>query len=491
MSISIILPNQLFKNNPIIFLAKDIIIIEEPTYFTKFNYHKMKLILHKASMDWYYDYIKNKYKNHNIKYINFYNLDYKEIFKKYKIINIYDPIDHKLLKKYKSLSITYNVQLNIFDNPLFIENINDLNEYHKNKNTHIQTNFYIWQRKRLNILLNKNNTPLFDKWSFDALNRKQFDINYNEPIIKINEDKYIIQAKLYINEYFNNNPGLIDNFIYPINFKQANKLFNNFIKHKLNTFGIFQDAISTEINFGSHSLLSSSINIGLIDIKFILNKILKIFNKLSLENKKKLINNYEGFIRQIIGWRSYIRYIYIYYGNKLINENFFNSTNNLNKDIWFKNTKTTNIPIIDHMINKVIKYSYLHHIERLMIVGNFFLLTNIKPKHVYNWFMCLFIDSYEYIMVANIVMSQYNTTSIKITSRPYLASSNYILKMSNLKKDSWCEIFDSLYYNFINKNQNKLIKIYFVITSVVYWRNKNDNEKSKILKIAKNYLKNY
>ena len=490
ISVSLILPNQLFKNNPIINLSNNILIIEETTFFTKFNYHKMKLILHRSSMEWYYDYIRHKFKNHNIKYIEFSDINYNNIFSKYKIINIFDPIDHKLLKKYKLLSQKYNVQLNIIDNCLFLENKKDLDEFHVKKNNYLQGNFYIWQRKRLNILVNKDLTPLFGKWNFDSDNRKKFDINYVEPKInKINNDKYIDKAKKYINKYFNNNPGLIDDFIYPINFKQAEKVFNNFLKYKLDTFGIYEDAISTEITFGSHSVLSSSINIGIISIKYILNKVIKKFNKLTLENKKKLINNYEGYIRQIIGWRSYIRYIYEYFGTELINENFFNSINRLNKKVWYKNVQTTNIPIIDHMITKVTKYAYLHHIERLMLIGNFFLLTQILPLDVYKWFMCFFIDSYEYIMVANIVMSQYNTVNIKITSRPYLSSSNYIIKMSNLKKGEWSEIFDSLYYNFINKNQNKLIKIYFTINSVLQWRNKTNQK--EILKISNDYIEKY
>ena len=488
MKTSIILPNQLFQNNILINLSNNILLIEDTIFFTKFNYHKMKLLLHRASMTYYYDYIIHKYKDPNIKYINFYNVDYEDIFSKYKIINIYDPIDHNLLKKFKKLSKKYNVELNIYDNPLFIETNTDLESYHTEKTNYLQTNFYIWQRKRLNILID-NDKPLFNKWSFDTDNRNKFDISYIEPKIKINKNKYIENSKKYINKHFLNNPGEINNFIYPINNKQAIKLLNDFIKNKLNTFGKYQDAISTEINFGSHSLLSSSLNIGIISVKYVLDKVLKNFKKLSYENKKKYINNYEGFIRQIIGWRSYIRYIYMYYGKDLMNENFFNNNNKLNKDIWYKNTKPSNIPIIDHMINKVFKYAYLHHIERLMIIGNYFLLTFIKPIEVYEWFMSLFIDAYEYIMVANIVMSQYNTTSIKITSRPYFSSSNYIIKMSNIKKSDWCIIFDSLYYNFINKNQNKLLTIYSTANSVNNWNKKNN--KKDIINIATNYINLY
>jgi len=488
MTLSIILPNQLFQNNILINLSHNILLIEEPTFFTKFNYHKMKILLHHASMTYYYDYIRHKYKNHNIKYININDIDYDDIFNKYNTINIYDPIDHDLLKKFKKFSNKYNVELNIYDNPLFIETNHDLDSYHVEKTNYLQTSFYIWQRKRLNILIN-NDKPLYGKWSFDSDNRNKFDKSYNEPKIKINKNKYIENAKKYVIKYFGDNPGDMDNFIYPINNKQANKLLNDFIKNKLNTFGKYQDAISTEINFGSHSLLSSSLNTGIISVKYVLNKILNNFNKLSQENKKKQINNYEGFIRQIIGWRSYIRYIYIYYGKDLMNENFFNNNNKLNKDIWYNHNKSSGLEIIDHMINKVFKYAYLHHIERLMIIGNYFLLTCIKPQDVYKWFMSLFIDAYEYIMVANIVMSSYNTTSIKITTRPYFSSSNYIIKMSNIKKNNWSVIFDSLYYNFINKNQDKLLTIYSTANSVNNWNKKNN--KKEIINIAKKYINEY
>ena len=489
MQISIILPNQLFTDNILIKLSNNISIIEDPTFFIKFKYHKMKLLLHHSSMTYYYDYIKNKYKDRNINYINFYNVDYDIIFNKYKIINIYDPIDHDLLNKFNKLSKKYNVELNIYDNSLFIETKSDLESYHIDKNNYLQTNFYIWQRKRLNILMD-NNKPLYNKWSFDTDNRNKFDSSYIEEFNpKINNNKYIENSKKYVNKHFNNNPGSMDDFIYPINNKQANNLFKNFLKYNLNKFGKYQDAISSEITFGSHSLLSSSTNIGIITVKYILKKILNKFNKLSNDNKKKYINNYEGFIRQIIGWRSYIRYIYVYHTKNLINENFFNNNNKLNNNIWYKNKKSTNIPIIDNMINKVFKYAYLHHIERLMLIGNYFLLTFIKPIYVYEWFTSMFIDSYEYIMVANIVMSQYNTTSIKITSRPYFSSSNYIIKMSNIKKGEWSIIFDSLYYNFINKNQNKLLTIYSTANSVNNWNKKNN--KKEIINIANNYIDLY
>jgi deoxyribodipyrimidine photolyase-related protein len=180
----------------------------------------------------------------------------------------------------------------------------------------------------------------------------------------------------------------------------------------------------------------------------------------------------------------------------MIIENQFNH-NNFLPNSWY--TGTTNIYPIDFLINKVKIYAYAHHIERLMILGNFALLNKIRPLDIYNWFMICFIDSYEWVMVPNIFgMSQYST-SIKIVTRPYFSSSNYIIKMSNFKKNNydiiyinnisyyWNDIWDVLYYSFLNDNSNILKHIYMISTLVNKWNIKPIKEKNNIIKIS-NFL---
>ena len=501
MSVSIILPNQLFEKSPIIVMSDIIYLVEDLTFFVKFKYHKMKLVLHRASMKYYFNFLKKKYNKKKIYYIEYNNIDYDILFSENNIINIYNPIDHDLLKLFKKYEKKYNNKLNIYDNLLFSETLQDLNNYHVEKKNYIQNPFYIWQRKRLNIFMN-GDKPLYDRWSFDVENRNKYDKDYIEKKQKINNSSYIKNAKNYIDKHFFNNYGTYDDFIYPINHSQAKTLFKHFLNNDINSFGKYQDSISMKIYFGSHSLLSSSINIGLINIQFIIQQINNKFNKLNNNDKKKYYNNYEGYIRQIIGWRSYIRYIYVYYGKNLINENFFNNNQKLSINIWYDNKKKTNIEIIDFLIKKTLKYAYLHHIERLMLIGNFFLLTNVKPDEVYKWFMTLFIDAYEYIMVANIVMSQYNTESIKIMSKPYFSSANYILKMSDInnkdkvieineEKYNWIEIWNILFYNFVNKNKIKLKKIYSTANYVNILNKKSNQEITNITNLFNKYIKNY
>ena len=479
----LIFPNQLIENNELINKADKIYLIEDEIFFTKYKYHKMKLIFHRASMKYYYDYIYNNYKK-NIYYIEYYK-NYKNILND--DIIMYDTLDINLNNKLKKLA---KKKIIIYDSPLFLESIDDLYEYKINNvkdNKYYHDNFYKWQRKRLNILMNKDK-PLYDKWSFDKDNRNKYDKDYNvNENIKINNNDYVKEAIIYIEKHFKLNFGDTDNFIYPITYEENKKHFNNFIKNKIDSYGKYQDGVSKDILFGSHSMLSMSLNTGLIDIKYVVNKILKYFEE--HKDKKKIINSIEGILRQIIGWRSFVRLIYIYHYKDLIKMNNLNHNNKINKS-WYN--ATTNIEPIDYMINKVKKYAYLHHIERLMYMGNIFLLCKMKPIDVYKWFMICFIDSYDWVMIANVYcMSQYanDNNKIQMMSRPYFSSYNYILKMSNFKKDEWCNIWESLYYNFINDNINLLKNNYSTAIMVKHWKNKSKDEQKKIINTALNYLK--
>ena len=549
MICSIILPNQLF-NNPLLYqLSDNIYLIEDDKFYIDLPYHKQKLILHRASMKAYHDYLFSleDSKKKNITYIDSKKAStiYDKLFKKYKIIHVYDPEDIEIEKKFNKLKKKYLTIIEFHHNQLFIETKDELESYYQSLKSHTRyihdTGFYRWQRIRLNILIDKDDQPEFGKWSFDHDNRKPFDknyIQYKNP--KPNISEYVEEAKIYVENNWPNNFGLVDDFFYPVNFEQAKSLFKSFLKYKISSFGKYEDAVNSNIPFGSHSLLSSSLNIGLIHPKYILIKILNAYSKLSSSDKKKAIPNVEGFIRQLIGWRSYVRFIYTYHGEQMYNENALSHHNKITDD-WY--TGTTQIYPIDNIIKKVERYGYAHHIERLMYLGNYALLMQIDPIEIYNWFMICFIDSYEWVMIPNVMgMSQYSSKTIKMMTRPYFSSSNYIKMLSNYKLNSydeielqgiinpglgftnvklpkeqgssttglgfdssklpkeqgnkviekelyyWNEIWDALYYNFINKNYNLLKKIYAVARNVVHWDKKSINEKNRLLKIAKKWL---
>jgi deoxyribodipyrimidine photolyase-related protein len=480
MDIFIIFPIHLYSDIKNLY-NKNVYLIEDHRYFTDFKYHKLKLAYHRATMKSYYDYLLSE--KINVKYIDFIDVEksYKELNKFKKKIYTYDLADKVLEKRLKKIvpNIIINKNLNfLVDEELIKKNLKKF--YNGKKYNH--QNFYKWQRIRLNILIENNNQPVGGRWSYDSDNRKKLPKNVIIPnIMKLDSNNYIEEAKKYVNKHFSNNYGSLDYFIYPINHDDSKRWLSNFLKNKFENFGIYEDAESERDPFLFHSVLSPMMNIGLLTDTEVLEMTMKYQNKVP-------ISSFEGFIRQIIGWRNYVYTLYLLEGEKMSQSNFLNSTNKLNKEIMWNGS--TNILPIDNIIKKIVNYSYAHHIERLMYLGNYMLICMIDPKDVYEIFMEWTIDAYEWVMVPNVYgMTQFADGGLMMT-RPYFSSSNYILKMSDYKKDSWCVIYDALYYNFINTHQKYLASNYATSRQVAFWNKKSESTKKKILDDAKKYLKN-
>lgn len=418
----LILPNQLFD---IQYIDENysITLYEHPHYFKDYNYNKKKLLLHRASMKYYYDYLKK-----NKRKVFYCEFNEKPKLKEY---HIFDPINKVDLLNLKG-------KYEILESPNFLLCNEDYEQYRNKTDKFFFNAFYMWSKKRIDIIPNVK--------SQDKDNRKKMPKGTKIPNIpsNSNDKKYIEEAKKYINKHFKNNYGNVDNFIFPISHKTANNWLKNFIDKKFKLFGDYQDYIDKNNDFLFHSLLSTSINIGLINPTEIINKI---------KNLKNIpMNSYEGYIRQLF-WREYQRYCYKYFN--FDNKNYFGNNKKLNKN-WYEGK--TNIPPVDDCIIKGFETGYLHHIERLMIVGNFMNLSQISPKEGYKWFMEFSCDSYEWVMKQNVLDMVFFCSGGKTMRRPYVSSSNYILKNSNYSKDEWCNIWNDLYQSFIKRNKTKLQK---------------------------------
>lgn len=488
MKIFIIYPVHLFKNINILKNMNKIFIVEEEIYFTKYKFHKLKLAFHRATMKKYYDYLENKIGN--VKYYD-YDKDYFKDLNNHEIY-YYDPVDKDIDKKIKNGSNKYGYKFFKLETLEFVTSFDDLKKYdelHHDKKFKHDASFYKWQRERLNIL-----TPIGKKYklSYDDENRLKFVDNQKEIFNpKINKSKYVIEAIKYVNTNFKNNWGSLDSFIYPIDHDEAEKWLKNFIKTRFKNFGKYEDAFSDKIKFGYHSVLSPLLNVGLLTDNDILNKILPLESKIT-------ISSFEGYIRQLIGWKQAMRYLYQFKFEKFNNVNYFKNNNKISNKFW---TGLTGIPPVDNCIKKIYEYGYLHHIERLMIMGQFFLLTMIKPDDVFDWYISLVsMDAYQWVMYPNIYGMITYADGGYMMSRPYFSSSAYIKKMSNYSDNkttvllednnnyTWDEIWDALYYNFIKIHKNKLKKIYATARNVYHWNNKSKEDKNKLLSIAKMYL---
>ncbi|MDA7922555.1 hypothetical protein N9B73_12450 [Verrucomicrobiales bacterium] len=195
------------------------------------------------------------------------------------------------------------------------------------------------------------------------------------------------------------------------------------------------------------------------------------------EENKTPLNSLEGFVRQIIGWREFMQLMYSRHGVEMRTQNFFNHTRDIPRSFW---TGETGIQPIDTTIRRVHGHAYAHHIERLMLMGNFMLLCQFDPVQVNDWFMELFIDAYDWVMVPNVFgMSQFADGGM-FTTKPYISGSNYVCKMSDFKKGDWCEIWDGLFWTFIAGN-DKFFRGQYRLSMMVRNLDKMDDEKKSRL----------
>jgi deoxyribodipyrimidine photolyase-related protein len=467
----IILPNQLFKN--IFDFDGQIIIIEHPHFFTRLNFHKQKLIMHRASMQDFYH--KLKAADKKVCYVEYPDYDLKSLLQNLSSaeIYIYDPLENEILTEFSEFK-----QITILDSPNFFNSRSALIKQFKDKKQILMNSFYIRERKRLNILLNDDGQPLGGSWSYDSENREPLPKDFaglKKP--KAISSMEVEKAIIWVNKNFSGNYGNTDYYIWPINHEQAEKQFDNFLKYKLANFGKYQDAVWQNDPFLFHTYLSSSINIGLLDPKKIIKK---LCSSSVLENNS--LASIEGLIRQIIGWREFMFGIYATY-DKLLK--IKGQKRQLPKSFW---NGTTGIEPLDVSINQLLETGYLHHIYRLMFFGNFMFISNIDPHDVYRWFSELFIDAYNWVMFPNVYgMSQY-CLDVKIVTKPYFSSSAYILKMSNFKKGAWCQIWDALFWKFVADHQEILITNNRLAMMVNTFNRFTKEKQDLLIKTAQIYL---
>jgi deoxyribodipyrimidine photolyase-related protein len=451
-SIGLIFPHQLFPHNPVLEHTDIVYLIEDSLFFgdkhNPLKFHKQKLILHRASMQAYkYELetknIKVHYIEHNVEKTI---VDILEGINNKNIVCV-DPTDYLLERRIKR--IVPNIEF--LTSPLFINSKQDNVEYLKNGKLFMQE-FYKFQRKRLNILMDFDNKPIGGKWSFDDENRKKIPQSHYSEIPSdptSNNNDFIQEAIKYVEENFPNNYGKIENFSYAVTRDEAQVVLKKFCSERLYLFGDYEDAIVKDRSQLYHSILSPYLNIGLITPMEVIGEVLKY-----TEEHKIPLNNTEGIIRQIIGWREFIRMTYEYHGNSLRKENQWNHINNMNKK-WYDGT--TGINPIDTTIIKTLNTGYAHHIERLMILGNFMFLCRLNPKQIYNWFMEMYIDAYDWVMVPNVYGMTQSTQKGLMTTKPYISGSNYVKKMSDYKDNQWAKVWDALYWTMIIDNLDELI----------------------------------
>ena len=482
---TLIYPHQLFKQHPAIADNRAIYMVEEPLFCTEFPIHRQKLLLHRLSMRAYNDFLQES--GCQVVYLSVRDAPATEtVFERMKqdgieVVHLADVTDYWLAKRIETICKKLDLSIELYESPLFILQKAEAVERYRTSKKYL-TKFYQTLRIDKNILVTGTKQPVGGQWSFDAENRKKIPKDLvlpKDPVVIENTD--IADAKKWLIDVQGEHYGESMQWL-PYTHNTAEAWFKTFLTERFLNFGTYEDAISTSHTVLFHSALSPLLNIGLLTPKYVLDETLSFAKKNDVP-----VNSLEGFVRQILGWREFIRAAYECDGVTMRAQNFWKHTRKLSKSYW---TGETGLLPVDTAIKSALKFGYNHHIERLMVLGNVMLLSQIDPNEVYTWFMTMYVDAYDWVMVPNVYgMSQFADGGTFAT-KPYISGSNYIKKMSDYSKGDWEETWTALYWNFIETHQVFFLKNHRLSMMPRLLAKMNSEKREQYQNLAKKYLQN-
>ncbi len=458
--VRLVLPHQLFEAH---LEAPDdtvFVLIEHDLLFRQYRFHVQKLILHRASMKRFSTRLEER--GFDVEYVETdgrttSRAALAKLLKRLGSteVTVYDVVDDWLGQDVVATLTDMGIELtadHVPETPNFLTTRAQLNDFFGStgKRPRMQ-NFYAWQRRRLDVLVEPDGEPVGGRWSYDEENRKKLPKNHPVPEALIPDPHpEVEQAIAWVKRAFPDNPGDPDSFAWPTSHAEADAAYESFLADRLAEFGPYEDALSTEHPFVFHSLLTPGLNIGLISPRHVLTRALEVG-----ENGDVPLASLEGFLRQVIGWREYMRATYVQQGRSMRTRSRLGHARSLTEGWW---TAQTGLAPVDHVIGRVLRHGYAHHIERLMVLGNAMSLLRIDPDEAYEWFMEMFVDAYDWVMVPNVyAMSQFAADEA-ITTKPYVSGSNYLKKMSDYGSagwgTDWAEDWDALYWTFVRDHDD-------------------------------------
>jgi len=446
---TIIFPHQLFAEHPALAPQRPVFLVEEQRFFSDFAFHKKKLVLHRASMRACEDRLKRQ--GFQVQYVDWHNDNTLDSLLNllgrngFRTVHVSEIVDFVLERRFRKHCRAAGITPVVYQTPMFLNSEEQVRKYFESKQRFVMGPFYVHERKRLGVLLD-GGKPAGGKWSLDVLNRKKVPPGMHFPGIHAPEqNEYVREAAHYVGKRFAEHPGSVDDFIYPVTHEDAGRWLDDFLRERLELFGDYEDAIVADEPFLFHSVVSPLINIGLLTPRQVLERTLEF-----ARNHDVRLNSLEGFVRQIIGWREFVRAVYVVAGERQRQSNFWGNRRKLPQQLY---SATTGIEPVDVVIRRLLQHAYTHHIERLMVLGNFMLLCEVDPNDVYRWFMELYIDAYDWVMVPNVYgMSQFADGGLMAT-KPYIGSYNYLRKMSDFRPGRWGEIWTALYWRFLERHR--------------------------------------
>ncbi|MGB7413333.1 MAG: cryptochrome/photolyase family protein [Thermosynechococcaceae cyanobacterium] len=347
-------------------------------------------------------------------------------------------------------------QLTLVPNTHFLWSETEFSQWAEGRKTLLMETFYRAGRKRFEILM-EGQHPVGGQWNFDKENRKSPPKNLQPPSpLWFEPDEITLEVIDWVESQGFSGYGAISPFHWAVTRAQALQVLEHFIEHRLPTFGAYQDAMVTGENTLWHALLSPYLNLGLLQPLEVIEAAERAYHEQGIA-----LNNVEGFIRQVLGWREYMRGLYSYADHR--ESNWFEHHQPLPDFYW---TASTEMNCLHQTLSQVERTGYGHHIQRLMLLSNFALIAGLSPQAVENWFHSAFIDAYDWVMQTNVIGMGLFADGGLLASKPYAASANYINRMSDYCKG--CQYnpkartgemacpFNFFYWDFLDRHRDKL-----------------------------------
>jgi deoxyribodipyrimidine photolyase-related protein len=451
----LILGDQLNLDNPALEgfdAAQDhILMVEAPYESTQVWSHKARIVLFLSAMQHFYAFLASQYPcasqsnycsylklgEHDFSTLKAAWAQYIKTLQPQKVI-VCEPGEYRLEQDLIALCKEMNTQLVIRDDTHFMASRADFKHYAAGKKELRMEFFYRKMRQKYDVLM-QGKEPEGGAWNYDAENRKTFGKvgPQNVPAApQVNIDALTQAVIDDVEKHFPNHPGSLANFIWPVTREQALQFLEVFIANKLAGFGDHQDAMwqqneSTKSPYLWHSLLSTSLNLKLLNPREVIAAAVEAYKKNQLPPKAISLASVEGFIRQILGWREFIRGMYWLDMPQMAQANHYQHMRQLPRWYWSADTQMN---CMKQTINDTMQYGYSHHIQRLMVTGMFGILAELDPKQVAAWYLAVYVDAVEWVELPNVAGMALYANGGRFTSKPYVASGAYINRMSNYCK---------------------------------------------------------
>lgn len=439
-------------------------VMEEATYV---QHHQKKLVFVFSAMRHFAQALIQK--QYRVKYIKLHskteNTSFtsvvKEIVTSYNIKHIVltEPGEYRLLQYFKAWEKSLGIPVEIKKDTRFLCTVDEFSHWAKNKKNCRMEYFYRYMREKYNVLM-QNKKPVGGKWNYDQENRKNPPDNVTIPAPYQTKPDHITQDVIELVEtLFSHHFGDIHPFHYAVTRRQALNALKHFIQERLPLFGDYQDAMREDEPWMFHSHISLYLNIGLLLPMECIKAAVTAY-----EVGRAPLNAVEGFIRQLLGWREFIRGIYWLNMPGYIQQNALSAKRKLPNFYW---TGNTTMNCLHQCITETKQHAYAHHIQRLMVLGNFALLTGIVPADVNEWYHIVYADAYEWVELPNVSGMILFADDGQVASKPYAAGGSYINRMSNYCKQCKYKVtqksgkdacpFNYLYWHFLNYHRDKFI----------------------------------